>query len=553
MGLAGLPGGASYGVVGWAGGDVMPSNSTPEKHDLATYSRVVWRRKAWVVGTVVLGVAVAAAYALASPKVYSATAQILVQPQGGSVSAIDGTPVTITATNVLTESQLLAAPPVADAVKAELHEDNLSVRTSVVTSTNLISVSASDQSPVMAARIANSYANAFVKYENNKALAELQTAEGQLTSQITAINAQLPNVSSASQSTALVNEVTSLKEELTRLQVDGTQAAGGVQVEVAAAVPTAPSSPKKTELGVLGLFGGLVLGIALALVIDRADDKVRTEDDVEQSGLGYPLFGVIPRVGARWKKDRPQVVTLASPTSPGAEAYRNLRTSLGVAARDGEIKSILVTSPAASDGKTTLVASLGVAMASAGNRVLLVSSDLRRPQLAALFGLTGRVGLTSVMMERSNVKQALQPVSGVDGLSVLASGPIPTNPAETLGSHGFAEVVNYLHDSFNWVIFDGPPLLPVADSLILSQMTDVTLLVVAAGQTTHSQLERACHKLDRARVRNVGLVLNGASATQNPDYASYQAGESDGGVKVSCVPSKIAVVPDKKADTRRTS
>jgi capsular exopolysaccharide synthesis family protein len=324
----------------------------------------------------------------------------------------------------------------------------------------------------MAARIANSYANAFVAYENKRALTDLRAAEDKLTMQINAIDAQLPNVTSTSQSTALATEEASLKGELTRLQVYGTQGPGGVQVEVAATLPKAPSGPKKVENGLLGLLGGLVFGLGMVLLMDRVDDKIRSEDDLERSGLGYQVFGVIPMIGRRWKRDRPQV---------------------------------LVTSPAAIEGKTTAVANLGVAMASTGQRVVLVSSDLRRPQLATLFGLHGEVGLTTMILERINVKQAVQPVSGVNGLSVLASGPIPANPAETLGSSDFACIVRRLYENFNVVIFDGPPLLPVTDSMILAQIADVTLLVVAEGQTTHSQLGRACQKLDRARVTNVGL------------------------------------------------
>lgn len=506
----------------------MPANPTPGKPDSAAYARAIWRRKDWVAGMVVLGVVLATTYSFSSPKEYSATAQILVQSPVGAVSALDGTPVTISATDVLTESQLLSAPPVANVVEAELHQRNLSVKTSAATSTNLISVTATNHSPAMAARIANSYANAFVAYENKRALTDLRAAEDKLTMQINAIDAQLPNVTSTSQSTALATEEASLKGELTRLQVYGTQGPGGVQVEVAATLPKAPSGPKKVENGLLGLLGGLVFGLGMVLLMDRVDDKIRSEDDLERSGLGYQVFGVIPMIGRRWKRDRPQVVTLCSPTSPAAEAYRGLRTSLGIAARDGQLRSILVTSPAAIEGKTTAVANLGVAMASTGQRVVLVSSDLRRPQLATLFGLHGEVGLTTMILERINVKQAVQPVSGVNGLSVLASGPIPANPAETLGSSDFACIVRRLYENFNVVIFDGPPLLPVTDSMILAQIADVTLLVVAEGQTTHSQLGRACQKLDRARVTNVGLVLNGATRERNVSYSSYLPGESDG-------------------------
>ncbi len=132
---------------------------------------------------------------------------------------------------------------------------------------------------------------------------------------------------------------------------------------------------------------------------------------------------------------------MAEPTSPVTEAYRSLRTSLQFASYDDPVQVILVTSPTATDGKTSTVANVGVMFASAGQRVVLVSSDLRRPRLGQFFDMDETVGLTSVVIGEATLDEALQPVAGVPGMTLLGAGPIPHNPAELLGSKKMAEVV----------------------------------------------------------------------------------------------------------------
>ena len=185
-----------------------------------------------------------------------------------------------------------------------------------------------------------------------------------------------------------------------------------------------------------------------------------------------------------WKnKDQAFVITATKPNSVAGEAYRSLRTSLQFAALDGLARVILVTSAGEAEGKSATVANLGVVLATAGERVAIVSCDLRRPRLAQFFGLDEQVGLTTVLLGRCRLQEALQPVPGIDGLTILPTGERPSDPTGVLASHQLAWVLEQLSNMFDRVLVDSPPLLPVTDAVILSQAVDTTLLVVAAGQT----------------------------------------------------------------------
>jgi receptor protein-tyrosine kinase len=374
--------------------------------------------------------------------------------------------------------------------------------------TNVISVTATNRDPVLAARVANAYATEFVNFETFVALRSLTTAELQLQTQINAIEQELVSTSGTPQGVALATQEAVLKEQYAEYQVVGTQTTGGVTVVSSAAVPKAPSSPKKTEIILIGLAVGLLIGLAVAFTAESLDDAIRSKDDLEHAAPDVPVMGSVPMIGSWRDRAEPFLATRAEPTSPAAEAYRSLRTSLQFAAYDSAIGSVLVTSPTATEGKTSTVSNLGVVLATVGKHVVLVSADLRRPRLAAFFGLDEGVGLTSVMIGELTLGEALQPVSDIPGLSVLGCGPVPPNPSELLSSPKFAEIFDELKENFDMVLVDSSPLLPVTDPVLLSRLTDTTLLIVAAGNTTKGQLRRGVEQLVHVGASHIGIVLN---------------------------------------------
>jgi len=192
-------------------------------------------------------------------------------------------------------------------------------------------------------------------------------------------------------------------------------------------------------------------------------------------------------------------------------------------ALDTPVVTIEVTSPSPREGKTTTVANLGVAIARAGQRVVVVGADLRCPSVHEFFGLDGSLGLTSVILGKTPLSAVLQPVAGQNRLSVLPSGPLPPNPAEILSSWRFAEVLTSLHQNADVVLIDAPPVLPVADALVLSGRVDATLLVTLAGVTARQEVSHAMELLTQVGAPVVGTVLNGVAESGEHGYGyDYQ-------------------------------
>ena len=223
------------------------------------------------------------------------------------------------------------------------------------------------------------------------------------------------------------------------------------------------------------------------------------------------MLAIVPRVKSWKRPKRPMLITEVDPFSPVTEAYRSLRTSLEFADRDAQLKTILVTSATGMEGKTSTVANLGVIMAKAGERVVVVSCDLRRPRLAAFLGKDDTTGFTSVLLDQEELNEVIQVSANMPGLALLGTGPIPLNPAELLGSDKAAKIFRLLAANFDVVLIDSPPLLPVADPLVLSQYADAVLMVVMVGLTTRAEVERASELLAQVNARLAGIVLNKAT------------------------------------------
>lgn len=211
------------------------------------------------------------------------------------------------------------------------------------------------------------------------------------------------------------------------------------------------------------------------------------------------------------------LITITDPRSPASEAYRTLRTNLSFYSLDDPIRSLVVTSPAADEGKNTLIANLAVTMAQSGRRTLLVDCDLRRPSLPALFELPNQPGLTDQIL--GEIEELPLQETGIDNLWLLASGPKPPNPADMLGTNRLDEIIAALVEQFDIVLFDAPPVTAVADAAILGVKVDGVLLVIDSGHTRRDQAERAKELLEKANVRIIGVAL--ANAPRDSGVGGY--------------------------------
>jgi polysaccharide biosynthesis transport protein len=484
-----------------------------------TYLHILRQRKWWVGAITVLGLAASLAFSLTAHKQYSATAQLLVQPSFGT----NGVQQPVTQTDVETELELVTSAPVQQIVRNRL-KSTPAVSASQVGQTNVMAITAISGTPSLASLIANAYASAFVQYRQAVATNSLTTAEAQLRSQISSIEQQLKSFGSNTTSvgaTALLNQEAVLKEQLAQMQVSGATDTGDVALVTPATTPVSPSSPKPTEDVLLGLVAGLTLGLGAAFLRDSFDDRLTSKEATERAA-GVPVLAMTPLVPS-WRRRKPLVVTAAEPNSPAAESYRSLRTSLQFARQEQQLRSLVVTSPGAAEGKTATLANLGVVFAQAGERVVLVSCDLRRPRIGAFFGLDEDAGLTSVLLDERTLEETVLPVPGFDRLSLLPAGQIPPNPAELLDSARARDIFTRLRDQYDLVLIDSPPVLPVTDAAILSRHADATLMLASVGQTRRSDLHRAVEKLDQVGVTILGTVLNKVTR-QTGRYYGYGYG-----------------------------
>lgn len=217
------------------------------------------------------------------------------------------------------------------------------------------------------------------------------------------------------------------------------------------------------------------------------------------------------------------LITLADKSSPVSEQYRTIRTNIQFAMVDSDLKSFVVTSSGPGEGKSTTSANLAVVFANSGIRTLIVDADLRKPTVAKTFGLNNTMGFSNLLSERGlSVTEATQS-TGVQGLSVLTSGPKPPNPSELLGSKRMEELIKEMEEEFDLVIFDMPPVVAVTDAQIMSSKVDGTILVVREKISNKSALLKAKNLLEMVNANVLGVVYNGSTRTKDQGYYYYGA------------------------------
>lgn len=212
---------------------------------------------------------------------------------------------------------------------------------------------------------------------------------------------------------------------------------------------------------------------------------------------------------------KPNLITLTDPRSAVAEAYRTLRTNLMFSSVERPLHTLLITSPAQSEGKSTVLANLAVTFAQSGSKTILVDTDLRKPSQHSLWGIDNQRGLTSMMVEDSLLSNPPLVESGIEHLQILPSGPLPPNPADLLSSKRMAEVIGLLKARAAFVLFDSPPVLAATDAALLGIKLDGALLVIRSGATRRDHTARAREALERVHVRIVGATLTNAPVERN--------------------------------------
>jgi len=522
---------------------MMNDIAATDAASLDDYLKALWRRKHFVVLLTIAGLILAAIYASSLTREYTARAQIVVShlPNENAFGAVS-----LDAEEALMTSNELVDAAIASA-KSDLPrnyvQQQLAVSFAPDSGVLRIAFSAPDAetAQTMATAIATTYVSDRTQKQNdyytkqvaalNLQANDLQKQIDPLTTEINALRTQrngvvlMPNYAT---STALQDQANQLdlqirdketlqsqlssqrQQVLTRvsnLLTDSVTAPPPARVTRTARTPAAPDGLSNKMLYAIGIIGGLLAGAAVALFLDRFDNTIRGERDVE-SILGSPVLATVPSFPRNSATNGLVMLRAATGRKPAAarDSYRRLRSTLDFLAKRSDLKTFLVTSARPGDGKSTTAVNLAIAAAQTGRKIAIVSADMHRPSLERLLSLPPSAGLSDYLLDESEA--ILTEVPGVANLTAVTSGHPVETPAELLASSRVSELVKLLEENHDLVFFDTPPVLNASDSLALASRVDGVIVVIDSRTTNSSDLEQLRDEMELVGARIIGSVLN---------------------------------------------
>ena len=520
--------------------------------ELRDYLAVFRRQLVLIVAITLLGAAAAAAYTFRRTPVYESSASVLVRAI--TTNAFDPGSRVDQQLNMFNQRQLAQSEPVAavagktlktTATPAELLEH---VKVDVPANSQILRVKYRDTVPLTAQRGADAFAKAYLAFREADARAQARASQTSIQKDVARLQkdatAAEKAISAAEDSNAQQAAQARLTSINNRLQPLLAQLNGFLSLDftpgtviAAANLPGTPASPNnRLDVGI-GLLVGLFLGVVLAFVRDRTDDRLRGREDLAER-LDRPVLATIPPLSKRvrqegrlrWKRrHRNSLVTLEQPNSPAAESYRTLRTRMARLASQLDINSVMVVSAGVGEGKSTTAANLAVVLAETGKDVLLVSADLRRPRVHQFFGLSNKTGLSNLLTDGTPPDKRKGPVadgkqmaselwSVAPNLWVVLSGPLPPHPSALMDSDAMRQFLKEQRDLFDFIVLDCPPALVVADSLALAPMVDAVLVVADAKESDRDLVSRLKEELELVGGKIVGAVLNRSKQAGKSTY-----------------------------------
>lgn len=310
-----------------------------------------------------------------------------------------------------------------------------------------------------------------------------------------------------------------LLQQVKEVGIVGGVESNNIQVVDKAEAPLFPFKPDLQTNSAIGALAGLLLGLALIFLIESLDDTIKFTDEVEKL-LNLPLMGVIPKTKERANLASVALLTQEDPRGHLAEAYRSLRTAMQFSTAEGAPKRLLVTSTTKSEGKSTTALALAISFAQLGGRVLLIDADMRKPTLHQLVSVKNDSGLSNYLAGQQAIASLLRETS-VPGLTVMTAGPIPPNPVDLLTGPRFGELLDALQSAYHQIIIDSPPVLGIADAVVLGNQIPSVLYVAQASYTRKNLIKDALRRLRLAGIVPRGIVLTKTSTQNNADY-SYE-------------------------------
>lgn len=518
-----------------------------EELDLRDYLNVMMARKWTIIGVAVAVTLVALVASLIQPAVYEGEAKVLIAEKGSGADLFGSLGLDISSQperGLQTQVQLMQVRPLLENTIRELElgiapealADKVTV--AAVGQTNIVTITARDGDPETAAAIANTLADEFVAWSRDYKRESIQSAAEEVETRLGVVREEIlelgREISSEGKSDELAAELaiatgnyTTLAAKLEELRINAQLEVGSGRVVSPAVVSEDPVEPTPLRNTVLGLVVGLVFGLGMAFLYEYLDNTLKSSDEAEKL-LGVPVLGLIP--AEKYDKDeRRRASILTHPGGAVAESYRVLRNNLDFINFQHDLKTLLITSAAPGEGKSTVAANLAAGLAQAGKKVVLVACDFRKPTTQQFFGVRNLIGLSDVLTGARPLKSALQRPREDMELLVLTSGKLPPNPSELLGSERMREVLDELKQWADWIIIDTPPLLAVADGAAVARFVDGVLLVTKGGSSTREAVKKAGEMIESAGGRLIGSAVWGLDAVGGRSGYGYGKGYGYGG------------------------
>jgi capsular exopolysaccharide synthesis family protein len=299
--------------------------------------------------------------------------------------------------------------------------------------------------------------------------------------------------------------------------ISGERRSTNVRVVDRAEVPGGPISPNVRGEMTFAFVAGLVLAVGLAFGFEYLDNRIKTPQELKAT-LSIPFLGMVPMIAGD-KQVGPNPLLSGGVPQNFSEAFKTIRTNVLFSTADEGMRTLVITSAGPGEGKSVVASNLSIAMAQAGQRVLLIDADMRRPRVHEIFGGEQEPGLSNVLAGNSKTSEAIRK-SSVPGLWLMHAGHIPPNPAELLASRRYTDFIASLSAHFDWVVLDTPPVMVVADSSIVANQASGVVFVVGADNTSRHAARTAVEQLDSASAHVLGSVLNRVDLVRNPYYYS---------------------------------
>jgi non-specific protein-tyrosine kinase len=510
-----------------------------EQLDLRQLMRIALRR-AWIV-VLLMAVAGGIAYVRSAQEtpLYSASATMVVDA-GVSSDLSDYNSIYETQQLATTYQRMVVTGPILAKVAETLGLDRIesSVSAYNITDTQFLVVTVTDTDPDRAVEVANRVVEEFRLYIAERASTRAEDVRAGLNEQIDSLTARqaeidtqltdLRNGDDANSAAVqqqiddLVQERANLNQSLTNLNtssvtIDAQIMAGSPQIEmVNPAGGAGKISPNPRSALTLGLFVGLMLGVAVIALLEFLDNTVKPDQRLQEM-TGAPMLATVGAL-TKIQPGAAQVFTLAQPQSSATEAMRLLRTNLEFASASDPITSLTVTSPGPGEGKSTIAANMAVVMVQSGKTVAIVDADLRKPTQHKIFGVQNDQGLTTLLTHPEQPWQSVALKVALPGLLLVSCGPIPPNPSDLLSSKRFAELVERIKRDVDLVIIDSPPILAASDSLAVARFTDGVILVCRSHKTRVDAMRHAASAVHQGGIRLVGLVVNRQKGQHGASY-----------------------------------